>query len=57
MKLVTFGVDIDRSLIVQLSTIHTAIHTTDNIIPNRDCTSSNHRSKHAHTFLHTSTGR
>ena len=38
--------------------IYSVIYTTtSNIIPNRDCTGSNHRSEHAGTILHTPTDK
>ena len=56
MKLVIFGIDKDKKPDNTISSIHTAIHkTTTNIISDRDSASSNHRSKHASTFLHTPT--
>ena len=53
MKLVTFGIDKEKSHI-PLSSIYSAIYiTASNIIPNRNCTSSNQRSEHRVTLLHT----
>ena len=58
MKLVTFGIDNDKNLIVQFPVYHTAIYTTPtDIISDRDSTSSDHRSKYTSTILNTSTGR
>ena len=57
MKLVTFGIDRDRNLIIQFPVFLEPYTATTNIISNRDCTSSNYRSKHASTLLYTDTGR
>ena len=44
MKLITFGIDNDKNLIVQFPVFHTTLHTaTMDIISDRNCTSSNHR--------------
>ena len=57
MKLVTCGIDNDKKSDNTISCIHTAIHTTaTNIIPNRNWSSSNHRSKYISTLFHISAG-
>ena len=58
MKLVTFGIDKGKILIVQFPVFiqpYTQQHT--DIISNRDCASSHHRSEYAGTLLHPSTGK
>ena len=56
MKLVTFGIDNDRNLIVQFPVFMHPLHTiTTNIISDWDSASSNHRSNQS--FLHTLTAR
>ena len=55
MKLVTFGIDKDKNLIVQF---HTAIYTsTPDITPDRNSTSDNHSSKYTSAILHTYAGK
>ena len=56
MTLVTFGIDKERNLLIQFFSISSAIYTTtSNVISNRNCTSSSHRSEHIGTLLHTHT--
>ena len=54
MKLVTFGTEKERNLIMQFPVF---IQTSSNIISNRNCTSSNPRSEHTGALLHTPTDR
>ena len=54
MMLVTFGIDKERNLIIQFPVfIQPYTQTTSDIISDRNCTSSNHRSEHTGTLLHT----
>ena len=55
MKLVTFGIDSVRNLIVQFPVFIQPYMQQP--LSDRDSASSNHRSKYTSTFLHTSTGR
>ena len=58
MKLVMFGIDKERNVIIQLPVfIQPYTQQPLNIISNRKCTSSNHRSEQTGTLLHTPTDR
>ena len=56
MKLVTFGIDKEKKSHNTISSFYiTLFTTTSNIISNRDCTHSSHRSKQTGTLLYTPT--
>ena len=57
MKLVTFGIDVERNLIIQVPVFMQPYMQQAHIISNRNCTDSNHISNQTGILLHTLTNR